>query len=130
MNAMRSWSERLEGVEHFDSLSEAELWHRLRQLRKAPTREAPLADAWGTPLAIHILAGGYEIRSAAADRVFDKTVFEGEATSRGQDLVFANGSFVQWPKGDISLPPAYDPRPKTPADPVVGQCSRCHGSRY
>jgi hypothetical protein len=130
MSDMRDWSLRLEGADRSPASNRAQMWEQLRQMRKTPTVKTPLNDGWGTPLAIHILPVGYEIRSAGADRVFDKVVFEGEKTRREQDLIFSNGVFVQWPEGVISLPDGYDPRPKKPTTQVVEDCSRCHGGRY
>lgn len=131
MGTMLNWSRRIEETVHFAAPDMA--GHpKIRRIPIRPTPETPLQDEWGTPLAIHIFKDGYEIRSAGADRHFDTAVFEGEKKSRAQDLVFADGNFIQWPETVVSLPPDYDPTPKRPSKRIqaMTQCSKCHAREY
>jgi len=68
-------------------------------------KAVPTVDGWGTPLAYERRAPGeYALASAGADKQFERGALHeyspGTATQNFDcDLVFANGSFVQYPEG-------------------------------
>ncbi|MDQ3281334.1 MAG: hypothetical protein M3Q69_07970 [Acidobacteriota bacterium] len=65
----------------------------------ARVRKLAREDAWGTPLRIQHNAKGYVIQAAGADRRFQKDIRPGAITTVAQDIVFADGHFVQYPEG-------------------------------
>jgi general secretion pathway protein G len=68
------------------------------------TKTLPQLDGWNRPLQFGFDPetgglGGYAIRSAGRDGAFQANVQEGTTSSVDCDIVFANGSFVQYPEG-------------------------------
>jgi len=66
------------------------------------TKVLPEFDGWQRPLQFGFDpetggAGGYAIRSAGRDGIFEAVVTPGDTTSPDCDIVFANGSFVTFP---------------------------------
>ena len=66
--------------------------------------QIPVIDGWGTSLRYEGSSRQYAIGSAGADRQFDKNALSeyppGSATQHFDcDIVYANGSFVQYPEG-------------------------------
>lgn len=70
----------------------------------------PSRDGWGTPFRYECWPAGactnYGISSAAADKTFEHESLEGYASDTktsdfNADIVFANGSFVQYPEGVV-----------------------------
>jgi hypothetical protein len=126
MHKMLHWSTRIErALAETPARSDvAERWRRLRTVLNSSVA-LERVDGWGTPLAIHVTMRGYEIRSAAADRRFEEVVHQGEKTSFAQDLVFVDGTFVQFPAGVITVPEEYDRN--APAAELLSNCRQCHG---
>lgn len=71
-------------------------------------KDLPTYDAWGTPLRYECWPSGvcrnYAIGSAGADKVFEHgsaMEYEGETKTSDfdDDILFSNGTFVQYPEG-------------------------------
>jgi prepilin-type N-terminal cleavage/methylation domain-containing protein len=67
------------------------------------TKALPQYDGWSRPLQFGFDPetggiGSYAIRSAGRDGTFDATISEGTTNSPDCDIVFASGSFVQFPE--------------------------------
>lgn len=67
-------------------------------------RALPSLDGWGTPMKYERIGdSGYAVGSAGADKAFERDALSGYTakTTSGfnEDLVFANGEFVQYPGG-------------------------------
>lgn len=70
--------------------------------------QIPVVDGWGTSLRYEGSSREYAIGSAGADQRFDKNALSeyppGSATQHFDcDIVFANGSFVQYREGVQTL---------------------------
>jgi type II secretory pathway pseudopilin PulG len=67
----------------------------------APTyiRTFPRRDGWGYKFEIQSTPQFYALRSLGSDGRSDGLPYIGATTSFSQDLVFANGSFTQYPEG-------------------------------
>jgi len=66
------------------------------------TKVLPQFDGWQRPLQFGFDpetggSGGYAIRSAGRDGIFEAVVTPGDTTSPDCDIVFSNGSFVTFP---------------------------------
>ena len=62
-------------------------------------KRTPLLDSWQEPLRYAGDATSYSVWSFAADRVAQASPTLGPSTSFTDDIIFANGTFVQWPEG-------------------------------
>jgi len=67
-------------------------------------KSLPRVDAWGTPYRYEATKDSYAIMSAGRDGVFEKASAKdyfnsGVKESFDADIVFANGTFVQYPYG-------------------------------
>ncbi len=62
-------------------------------------RRVPKNDGWNRPLDYAGNARQYEIRSLGADGQLDAQPHPGQNTSFDSDIVYHDGSFVQWPSG-------------------------------
>jgi len=67
------------------------------------TRILPEFDGWKRPLEYGFDSegggpGSYSIRSAGRDGIFEDTVINGTTNDMDCDIVFSNGSFVQYPE--------------------------------
>jgi hypothetical protein len=58
-----------------------------------------VSDAWNRPFHISTTASGYTIASFGRDGIRDQDWISGRGVSDADcDLVYSNGSFVQWPE--------------------------------
>lgn len=69
-------------------------------------RTLPQQDGWSFPYTMGSNNSEYAIRAAGKDRLFDTTPYTiGRKTTDFEcDIVFSNGSFVQWPEGVQTSP--------------------------
>lgn len=67
----------------------------------APTyiRKFPRRDGWGYEFELQSAPNSYAVRSLGSVGRSDGLPYIGATTSFSQDLVFANGSFTQYPEG-------------------------------
>ena len=68
----------------------------------APTyvRQMPQVDGWKRPYEFALDGStGYAIRSAGRDGTFENSYVSGATTNPDADIVWSNGSFVQFPDG-------------------------------
>jgi type II secretory pathway pseudopilin PulG len=63
-------------------------------------RALPRRDGWGNEFIVYSTPEGYEIRSTGRDGLVDESEPGGKTGTYDSDIVFSNGSFVQWPEGD------------------------------
>ena len=63
--------------------------------------QPPKTDGWGRFMAYALDASSnnYAIRSAGRDGVVNGTVNCGTTTNFNDDIIYADGTFVQWPEG-------------------------------
>ncbi len=63
--------------------------------------QAPKIDGWGRPLYYNVNAGGsmYNIASGGRDTNVSTPSICGTTTDFNDDIMYANGTFVQWPEG-------------------------------
>jgi hypothetical protein len=59
----------------------------------------PTADAWHTPLLYESEGLDYTLRSLGSDGVAQSSLTPGPTTRLADDIVMADGIFVQWPEG-------------------------------
>ena len=101
MTSMRSIATAIESyavdINRYPTTSSLE---RLEPL-VSPTyiRHLPKNDGWNRPLRYAGDARNYEIRSPGADGQMDAQPHPGPNTSFNSDIVYHDGSFVQWPSG-------------------------------
>jgi general secretion pathway protein G len=62
-------------------------------------RTLPTADAWHTPMLYESEGLGYTLRSLGSDGVAQGSLTLGPTTRLADDIVMADGVFVQWPEG-------------------------------
>jgi general secretion pathway protein G len=65
-------------------------------------KKAPDDDGWGYPMQYDSDGDLYTVRSYGKDGTSDAIINSGEGgktTDFDEDIVFVNGSFVQWPEG-------------------------------
>ena len=62
--------------------------------------QPPVTDGWGRPLkyALSTATDSYRIRSSGRDNT-DASFVCGTTTNFNDDIVYANGTFLQWPEG-------------------------------
>ena len=63
--------------------------------------QPPKTDGWGAFLRYGSDAPGnnYNIASGGRDKVFNGSVFCGTTTDFNNDIIYSNGTFLQWPEG-------------------------------
>ena len=63
--------------------------------------QPPKTDGWGNYMAYALQAGSnaYAIRSNGRDNVVNSTVNCGTTTNFNDDIIYADGTFLQWPEG-------------------------------
>lgn len=76
-------------------------------LQPTYTKTLPQFDGWNRPLQFGFDPetgglGSYAIRSAGRDGLFEAVVSQGTTSDPDCDIVFSNGSFVQFPEGTQS----------------------------
>jgi hypothetical protein len=101
---VRGRQQRLPGGDLRDrSLDDATTaWRRTRSptWRRRTSRSRQI-DGWGTFLRYGSDAPGnnYAIRSFGRDKAVDGSTVCGTTTNFNNDIVYSNGTFVQWPEG-------------------------------
>jgi hypothetical protein len=84
-----------------------------------------LVDEWGTPMRVRTRGPHISIRAAMSDRTFESTMPHPATYEPGDDIVFLDGHFWQFPGGWRGFGPPPAPGP----DPTLGPCSSCHRGR-
>ena len=62
-------------------------------------KRTPLVDSWQEPLRYACAATSYTLWSYGADRLPQAAPALGPSTSFSDDIIFSDGTFVQWPEG-------------------------------
>lgn len=95
-----AWEARAEATNSYvigTRLNSAEL---ARVLEPKYIRKLPRTDGWGSEFVLTADADTYSIRSFGSDGKPDRDAApKGPMTHFGDDVVYANGSFVQYPEG-------------------------------
>ena len=84
MAGIRAWSEAIE--DHYVG-------------KAAPSRKLARMDGWDRPYIIRTTANHYSIRSLARDGKSNPLIVPGGIANFDCDIVYADGSFVQFPEG-------------------------------
>ena len=58
-----------------------------------------IKDGWGNPIRVQLDRRRYVITSAGRDGLFQKVIKTGPTMSFDDDIVFADGLFIQFPEG-------------------------------
>jgi type II secretory pathway pseudopilin PulG len=93
MAGVRDWAEALEHVDHRVPSS------IIATSDEVPSTHAPRRDGWGHPFRIELAKGRARITSAGRDGLFQRHPAGGPTKSLDDDIIYADGGFVQFPEG-------------------------------
>ena len=68
-------------------------------------RTLPRHDGWGNDFIVESRPEEYTLRSTGSDGLLDAGEPSGRTSTSESDIVFSNGSFVQWPEGKQNCRP-------------------------
>ena len=62
-------------------------------------KQMPETDGWGNPMQFRALDQEYWIRALGGDGRVDVARHEGPTTDFASDIIYSNGSFIEYPEG-------------------------------